>query len=178
MDQHTRLKSNLRKVHFNALFMLQASTARVNVTNYVLDLNTVSRSVLIPLGLDGALIRIKKRVQDVCAKSNVCFIAEEAESLKGAVGDKCRRRLTFAKKRSWRLPATGPKARPTMPSGNKIISNTRPWAWAFCLHCKKHAVVAHCILQRQAGTFCGKFRQRKRSTQAGRRSPFLHKQSA
>jgi len=129
IHQHTRLKSNLRKVHFNALFMLQASTARVNVTNYVLDLNTVSRSVLIPLGLDGALIRIKKRVQDVCAKSNVCFIAEEAESLKGAVGDKCRRRLTFAKKRSWRLPATGPKARPTMPSGNKIISNTRPWVF-------------------------------------------------
>ena len=78
-------------VHFDALFMLQASPARLNVTNYVLDLNAVSRSVLIPLSLDGALIRIKKRVQDVCTKSNICLITEEAESLKGAVRDKCKK---------------------------------------------------------------------------------------
>jgi len=91
IHQHTRLKPNLRKVHFNALFMLQASPARVNVTNYVLDLITVSRSILVPLGLDGAHISANKRVQDVCAKSNVCFIAEEAEPLKGAVGNKCKK---------------------------------------------------------------------------------------
>ena len=38
--------------------MLQASPARLIVTNYVLDLNAVSRSVLIPLSLDGALLRV------------------------------------------------------------------------------------------------------------------------
>ena len=31
------------------------------------------------------------RVQDVCTKSNICFITEEAESLKGTVGDKCKK---------------------------------------------------------------------------------------
>jgi enhancing lycopene biosynthesis protein 2 len=91
IHQRTRLKPNHRMVHFDALFMLQASPARLNVTNYVLDLNAVSRSVLIPLSLDGALIRIKKRVQDVCTKSNICLITEEAESLKGAVRDKCKK---------------------------------------------------------------------------------------
>jgi hypothetical protein len=57
----------------------------------VLDLNTVSRSVLIPLGLDGAHSSANRWVQDVFAKSNVCFIAEEAEPSKGAVEDKCKK---------------------------------------------------------------------------------------
>jgi hypothetical protein len=58
LHQRTRLNPNHRKVHFDALFMLQASPARLIVTNYVLDLNAVSRSVLIPLSLDGALLRV------------------------------------------------------------------------------------------------------------------------
>jgi hypothetical protein len=87
VHQHTGLKPILRKVCFNALLLLQASPARVYVTDYVLDLNAVSRSVLIPHALKGTRDSANKRVNNVCAKSNVGLITEEAESPKGTVCD-------------------------------------------------------------------------------------------
>ena len=116
-------------MHFDALFMLQASPARLNVTNYVLDLNAVSRSVLIPLSLDGALIRIKKRVQDVCTKSNICLITEEAESLKGAERDKCKKAAYLCQEEVMAPTCYGAQSATDHAIRNKIISNTRPWAF-------------------------------------------------